>query len=230
MKPKKQDGNPGPRAGRAAPRGKPGSGRRAQERPGKSGSRAGRTSPRGKPGSGRRAQERPGKLGSRAGRAAPRGAERARSAGAVVYRETPEGPLFLLLNYPQGHWDFVKGHVEEGETDVQAAVREAREETGITDLDFEDGFKKTVRYTFYIPGGRAVHKSVVFFLARTRTSKVVISDEHRGYAWDTMDAAIKKATFENARRVLEHARDYMDKAAAAARGSSELKRDRPAMR
>ena len=136
----------------------------------------------------------------------------------------------MLLNYPQGHWDFVKGHVEEGETDMQAAVREAREETGITDLVFKDGFKRTVKYTFYIPGGRAVHKSVVFFLARTQTAKVVISDEHRGYSWDTMDAAIKKATFENARKVLEHARDYMDKAAAAERGSSELKSDRPTMR
>ena len=159
-----------------------------------------------------------------------RPAERARSAGAVVYRDTPRGRLFLLLNYPQGHWDFVKGHVEEGETDVQAAVREAREETGISDLVFDDGFAETVKYMFYGAGGRPIHKSVVFFLARTRTSKVVISDEHQGHSWEPMHVALKKATFENARRVLEAARIYMDSASAAERGSPERKRDRPAMR
>lgn len=159
-----------------------------------------------------------------------RAAEHARSAGAVVYRDTPEGRLFLLLNYPQGHWDFVKGHVEEGETDAQAAVREAREETGITDLVFEDGFKKTVKYMFYGPGGRPIYKSVVFFLARTRTSRVVISDEHQGHAWETMRTARKKSTFENARRVLDAVRSYMDRAAAAERGSSERSSERPAIR
>ena len=148
----------------------------------------------------------------------------------MVYRDTPQGRRFLLLNYPQGHWDFVKGHVEKGETDRQAAVREAREETGITDLAFEDGFKKTVKYMFYEPGGRPVYKSVVFFLARTRTSKVVISDEHIGHSWETMKEALKKSTFANARRVLSAARSYIDKAAAAERGSSERSRERPAIR
>ena len=235
MKTKRRNGEPvqaGKKDGRApGRRAKPGA--RRQERPGSSPERAGRKGGRApgrraKPGA--RRQERPGSNIERAGRNVQRTPERAKSAGVVAYRETPKGRLFLLLNYPQGHWDFVKGHVEEGETDIQAAVREAREETGITDLVFRDGFKRTVKYTFYIPGGRAVHKSVVFFLARTQTAKVVISDEHQGYSWDTMDAAIKKATFENARKVLEHARDYMDKAAAAERGSSELKSDRPAMR
>lgn len=155
----------------------------------------------------------------RRGGRAPQRPGRARSAGALVYREAGRRRLFLLLNYPQGHWDFVKGHVERGETDVQTAVREAREETGISDLEFADGFKETVRYRFYGPGGRPVVKSVVFFLARTRTSKVVISDEHRAYCWETMEAARKKATFDNARRMLDSARDYMSSTDAAERGS-----------
>ncbi len=159
-----------------------------------------------------------------------RGPLRARSAGALVYRRGSGGPLFLLLNYPQGHWDFVKGHVEGEETDVQAAVREAREETGITDLEFDPGFKKTVRYRFYAPGGRPVEKSVVFFLARTRTSRVVLSEEHRAYCWEPMPAARKKATFENARRLLDSARGYMLRSDAAERGSSARSRERPTMR
>ena len=39
-----------------------------------------------------------------------------RSAGAILYQEFPSGKIYLLLNYPSGHWDFVKGNIEKGET------------------------------------------------------------------------------------------------------------------
>ncbi len=39
-----------------------------------------------------------------------------RSAGIVLFLEKPEGNRFLLLNYPTGHWDFIKGKIEHGET------------------------------------------------------------------------------------------------------------------
>ena len=38
------------------------------------------------------------------------------SAGAVLLCDTSGKNEFLLLNYPQGHWDFVKGKMEVGET------------------------------------------------------------------------------------------------------------------
>ena len=44
------------------------------------------------------------------------------SAGFVLFRETPEGIRFLLLDYGK-HWDYPKGHLEEGETAWQAAVQ-----------------------------------------------------------------------------------------------------------
>ena len=43
----------------------------------------------------------------------------------------------LLLQYPQGHWDFPKGHVEELDADnFDTAGRELKEETGIEDFEF----------------------------------------------------------------------------------------------
>ena len=43
----------------------------------------------------------------------------------------------LLLQYPQGHWDFPKGHVEDTDTDKKStAARELREETGISEISF----------------------------------------------------------------------------------------------
>ncbi|MGH8313228.1 MAG: NUDIX domain-containing protein, partial [Gammaproteobacteria bacterium] len=50
------------------------------------------------------------------------------SAGVAVLREAPAGRLFLLLRAWR-YWDFPKGAVEPGETPLQAAIREVREET-----------------------------------------------------------------------------------------------------
>ena len=55
----------------------------------------------------------------------------------------------LLLQYPQGHWDFPKGHVEETDADRKAtAGRELGEETCITEIEFVDGFEYRTAYDF----------------------------------------------------------------------------------
>jgi len=54
------------------------------------------------------------------------------SAGIVLFRKENSKNLFLLLNYPSGHWDFVKGKMEKGETTHETAIRETKEETEIT--------------------------------------------------------------------------------------------------
>ena len=62
------------------------------------------------------------------------------SAGIIFFRKIQGRVDFLLLNYPSGHWDLVKGHIESGEKPQDAAIRESKEETGITDIKFIDGF------------------------------------------------------------------------------------------
>jgi len=69
-----------------------------------------------------------------------------KSAGIVLFRNDSDKNEFLLLNYPQGHWDFVKGKVEKGETPHETALRETKEETGITNIEFIDGFEESVEY------------------------------------------------------------------------------------
>ena len=59
------------------------------------------------------------------------------------------GDLILLLRYPQGHWGFPKGHVEENDMSHQAtAIRELEEETGITDVEIIGNWFTSTKYTY----------------------------------------------------------------------------------
>ena len=125
-----------------------------------------------------------------------------RSSGAVLFSETPSGRVFLLLNYPSGHWDFVKGNIENGETPRQTVIREIKEETCIVDVEFVNGFEDKIEY-HYRRDGNIVHKEVVFFLAKTKTIDVKISHEHLGFVWLSFNDALKKLTYKNAQNVLK---------------------------
>ena len=71
----------------------------------------------------------------------------------------------LLLQYPQGHWDLPKGHVEDTDVDHSATVRrELAEETGITEISFDQDFVERTTYT-YRHKGRKREKEVFWFLA-----------------------------------------------------------------
>ena len=94
------------------------------------------------------------------------------------------GRKVLMIQHPEGHWGFPKGHVEFDETDITAAKRELFEETGIT-LNFILDTKK-YRYTIvYLckENGIVVKKSVTFFLGVTCKTDVILNSHFKGYKW-----------------------------------------------
>jgi 8-oxo-dGTP pyrophosphatase MutT (NUDIX family) len=123
------------------------------------------------------------------------------SAGFVIFRQTPKGPRFLLLDYGK-HWDYPKGHLEDGETAWQAAVRELREETGIRQVDRVNRFQRNMHYSFHSKKKGPVSKTVTYFLGRTRTADIKLSDEHEDYAWLSYEKALRRLTHDNARAML----------------------------
>ncbi|MFQ6617939.1 MAG: bis(5'-nucleosyl)-tetraphosphatase [Fidelibacterota bacterium] len=130
-----------------------------------------------------------------------------RSAGAVIFRKGENGIEYLLLKYEAGHWDFVKGNIEEGEDEKETVIREVEEETGINDLKFVDGFRETINY-FYKRAKRTVYKEVIFYMAETKTKDVKISYEHIGYTWLDYTHAHRKLTFKNAKDTLQKANEF----------------------
>ena len=130
-----------------------------------------------------------------------------KSAGIVLFQNSHGTNHFLLLNYPQGHWDFVKGKMEHDETPHDTARREAGEETGITDIEFIDDFEESVEYEFRF-NGDLIQKKVIFFLAKTNTSKISLSHEHKDFVWLEYEDAMEKITFQNAKKILAKANNF----------------------
>jgi len=132
------------------------------------------------------------------------------SAGIILFRKEDSKILFLLLHYPSGHWDFIKGKMEKGESTHETAIRETKEETGITDITFLENFEEWIKYDFQYQG-ELVRKKVVFFLAETKTKEVMISHEHLDYAWMDYNTSMEKTTFDNAKTVLTRAQMLLTK-------------------
>ena len=123
----------------------------------------------------------------------------------VVFHTKDGITKYLLLKNDKSKYDFPKGNIEAGESELNAAVREAREETGLLDIRLVDGFAEKITYFYLRPGGVKVHKSVQYYLGYTNSMDVKISDEHRGFVWATLDEAMKVTTYENIRLLLRKA-------------------------
>lgn len=136
-----------------------------------------------------------------------------KSVGGVIYREQNEKILYLLLRYRSWQWDFPKGHVEKGETELETLKREIEEETGIVNLEILPKFRKAVNY-FYsakhnekrerIAENRGIYifKRAVYFVCKTETEKVQIDFENKAYVWLDFKQAYKKVGNDGSRKIL----------------------------
>jgi bis(5'-nucleosidyl)-tetraphosphatase len=131
------------------------------------------------------------------------------SAGAVLHLMDENFEInYLILNYSYGHWDFPKGNIESGETEIDTIKREVMEETGIVDIKLIDGFRQQISYK-YRKKSKLVNKTVIYYLAETKSNKVVLSFEHVNFAWLNFDDALNKLSFDNSKKVLKNAKEFL---------------------
>ena len=119
-------------------------------------------------------------------------------AGGIVFRRDSGQRRFLLVTATANpnHWIFPKGHIEEGETPVEAAVREVREEAGV-----ETAPVAPVGTAEFFYKGQTIQ--VEYFLLRYSSS--ASGGEHRESRWCTLEDANNLLSFENTRNILNRA-------------------------
>ncbi len=151
------------------------------------------------------------------------------SAGIIVYRNTLQGPQFLLLYYGGRYWGFPKGRIEDKlsgvidsdgentkstsikETSREAAIRETQEETGIAPdkLFIKRNFKKVEQFSFK-RNKELMSKVVIFYLAETTETDIKISSEHKGFGWfQYRDARHILSLNKDSQRLLRNAYEYI---------------------
>ncbi len=136
--------------------------------------------------------------------------KREKSCGALVYRYDNGALLLLLLRHRHGgHWSFPKGHVEGAETEVETALREVREETGLH-VSLQQGFRHTVEY-YPKPG---VKKQVVYFLGKALPNESAVRQEIEisELKWVEWDEAFRCVTFKNDKDLLNMAKAHLEAA------------------
>ena len=145
-----------------------------------------------------------------------------RSAGIIVYRDTSEGRRYLLLRASRGasiiaekkkvkeFWDFPKGRLEKGESGVEAAKREVKEEAGLADFVIHPNFKKTVQY-FTWRDNKPIRKFAALFLAEVKTDAVTLSWEHDKAEWLSYMDAKARVTLRQMKDALGSAEEFLQK-------------------
>lgn len=127
------------------------------------------------------------------------------SAGAITYTRQNKENLYLLIRDFHGNWGFPKGHLEEGESEEEAAVREILEEAGIS-IRLDSSFREELRYV--MPNG--IPKISIYFLGeyenQTPTRQPEEVDEIRLLPYEESMGLL---TFDNMKEVLEKADEYL---------------------
>lgn len=132
-----------------------------------------------------------------------------KSCGAIIiYKENENSHKILLVRNNKGkNYSFPKGHIEQGESEKETAIREIKEETGL-DVIILDSFREVSDYTPFAN----IKKRVVFFMAQTFSDQVKIQEEELdSYKWVDLNVADRICTYENDLRVISNAKANLDK-------------------
>jgi ADP-ribose pyrophosphatase YjhB (NUDIX family) len=118
-------------------------------------------------------------------------------------------------------WSLPKGHIEEGETPEQTAIREVAEETGISSEIVQP--LGTIDYWF-VANNRRIHKTVHHFLMKASHGELSdADDEVTEVAWVALDELDSRLAYADERRLVRKARQLV-----SVRSPSEQPADLPA--
>ena len=116
-----------------------------------------------------------------------------KSCGTICF----DGDKVLMVKHNAGHCAFPKGHVEEGETEFETAIRETKEETGIDVEIISDR-----RFVNIYSPKEDVIKEVIFFIAKPLNIDLTRQEtEIADLRWIDIDKASEYITFDDDKKL-----------------------------
>ena len=132
------------------------------------------------------------------------------SYGVLVVRGEPIDSFLLMVH--KNRLDLPKGHIDEGEDEVECALRELVEETGITadDIELNTDFRFANSYPVWPEKyqGEECHKTTTIFLGRLLNDVEIKVTEHAGYQWHDWSPP-HKIQCESIDPLLAHLEEYL---------------------
>lgn len=139
--------------------------------------------------------------------------KRARSAGGVVFRRTGGGVEILVLQHEGGKWMLPKGTIEAGETPEGVALREVREETGLSQVRVVRDLGQE-RYSFFWRTEDAFYdKTVHYFLLEFLGGEEPTPQHEEGFVaaeWVPVDVALTRIKYKETREIVRRAREALE--------------------
>lgn len=155
------------------------------------------------------------------------------SAGGIIYRVTPAGQeiAFILDSYKK--WTFPKGRIKKGENVGRAALREAKEEVGLSNLKIIQQLGKIdIWFTDRFERKNAlIHKYIYYVLLQaqagarlTKPPKPKQGEIIRAVRWVPLSEAMQLSNYKDVRAVLKKAIDIIQKYQTRLSKSSKFSR------
>lgn len=113
-----------------------------------------------------------------------------KSCGCIIIKNRK---VLLVYEKNRNFWGFPKGHMEEGENEIQTALREVKEEVGL-EVEIDEEKRYTLNYIIR----DEIDKTTVLYIARPKSEEVIMQEsEIENIKWCDFDEALNTLTFEN---------------------------------
>ena len=126
-----------------------------------------------------------------------------KSCGCIIIKNKK---VLLVYEKNRNFWGFPKGHMEDGETEIETALREVKEEVG---LDVE--IDKERRYTLNYVIRDEIDKTTVLYIAKAKSEETTMQEQEiENIRWCSFEEALNTLTFDNWKEMFKKVIDDLD--------------------